>query len=693
MSNTADDDKELAANDAARAMAEYLDSQTPAGGAPGGSMKPTPSAEAPASAPKVRKGPAPETRAAKKPSARRAPGGASNVVLSEFENSSQGLIWTSTDKTKAPVHVCGPLDVIARTRDEQGENWGVLLSWSDPDGRPHEWAMPRSLLATDGREVRANLLDRGLYVSPMEGARKALMAYLSAFDPDASALCVSRGGWHGVGDRSVFVLPDEVFGAPAEERVVLQTTHAIQHAFRTAGTLADWKAQVARLATGNSRLALAIAAAFAAPLVELAGEESGGINFQGGSRLGKSTALRVAGSVWGGGGVSGYIRQWRGTANGLEGVAAQHCDALLCLDEMGQVDAREAGEVAYLLANGAGKSRAGRDGLTRTPPNWRTLFLSTGELSLADKMQEAGHRARVGQEVRLVDVPADAGAGLGLFEDLHGYIDGDALARHLREVTAKTYGTAIRGFLQRLTAELAVSREAIIEELRAERDAFVSGHVPSSASGQVLSVAGRFALVAIGGNLATEWGFTGWPAGESERAAATCFRAWLERRGSSGSGEVMAGIAQVTQFIESHGASRFETIGEGARADSHGAPLDQRVINRVGFKRYDESGRLQYLVLAKSWSAEVCKGHDARLVARALHDQGMLLADLAKTHGKMSQTVRVPGHGPVRVYVLSSSILGDDDATAEGDAAASSDEARARRAPDLYGHRDPEPPR
>ncbi|UYN97666.1 MAG: DUF927 domain-containing protein [Enhydrobacter sp.] len=664
-----------------RAMREFLESQeatrSVTSNGPRDRAKPAPVDQSQAAADTTQRQP---RSSAQKP-ARRSPSAASNVVLSEFEMTPQGLIWASSDKSKAAVHVCGPFEVEAQTRDEQGENWGVLLGWNDPDGRHHEWAMPRSLLATDGREVRATLLDRGLYVSPLEPARKALMAYLSAFNPEASALSVSRGGWHAAGDQSVFVLPDEVFGAPAGERVVLQTTHAMPHAFRQAGEIAEWKAQVAKLAVGNTRLALAIAAAFAAPLVEVAGEESGGINFQGGSRLGKSTALRVAGSVWGGGGVSGYIRQWRGTANGLEGVAAQHCDALLCLDEMGQVDAREAGEVAYLLANGAGKSRAGRDGLSRTPPTWRTLFLSTGELSLADKMQEAGHRARVGQEVRLVDVPADAGAGSGMFETLHGYADGDAFARHLRDITARVYGTPIRAFLQRLTAELAVSRINFIEELKGERDEFLARHVPDQASGQVLSVAGRFALVAAAGNLATLWGLTGWPAGEAERAAGTCFKAWLDRRGSAGSGEVMAGIAQVVQFIEAHGASRFETIGEAARVDGHGRAVEVRTINRVGFKRSDETGRLQYLVLAKSWTAEVCKGQDARLIARALHDQGALLADLSKTGGKFSQTVRVPGHGPVRVYVLSSRILGDDDG-AEDEATDAATDEDARRAPD-----------
>ena len=65
----------------------------------------------------------------------------------------------------------------------------------------------------------------------------------------------------------------------------------------------------------------------------------GGIHFRSASSTGKSTALHVAGSVWGGGDATGYVRSWRATANGLEGVALNHCDTLLCLDELSQLAA------------------------------------------------------------------------------------------------------------------------------------------------------------------------------------------------------------------------------------------------------------------------------------------------------------------------------------------------------------------
>ena len=45
------------------------------------------------------------------------------------------------------------------------------------------------------------------------------------------------------------------------------------------------------------------------------------------------------------------MQTWRATANGLEAAAELHNHGLLCLDELGQVDPKEAGETAYLLAD------------------------------------------------------------------------------------------------------------------------------------------------------------------------------------------------------------------------------------------------------------------------------------------------------------------------------------------------------
>ena len=67
-------------------------------------------------------------------------------------------------------------------------------------------------------------------------------------------------------------------------------------------------------------------------------------------------------------------------------------------------------------------------------------------------------------------------------------------------------------------------------------------------------------MIAAAGELATEWGITGWRAGEATESAQRCFSNWLERRGTTGASDVEAGIRQVRAFIAANGASRFQQI-------------------------------------------------------------------------------------------------------------------------------------
>ncbi|MBV8772630.1 MAG: DUF927 domain-containing protein, partial [Deltaproteobacteria bacterium] len=264
--------------------------------------------------------------------------------------------------------VCSHLEVVASTRDEKRGNWGKLLAFDDADGNPHEWAMPMELLADDGIAYRRILLEQGLRIEPMLKARQLLHEYLSQCRPLARAGSVKRIGWHD----QTYILPDRVFGGTDDERMLYQNELALEHAFNARGSIEEWRREVAAHCSGNSRLLLAASAAFAAPLLYHTGDESGGLHFVGLSSIGKSTTLRTAGSVWGGSRAQhGYLRSWRSTANGLEGIATLHSDALLCIDEISEVDAREIGQIAYMLANGQGKARARRDGSARPPQLWR----------------------------------------------------------------------------------------------------------------------------------------------------------------------------------------------------------------------------------------------------------------------------------------------------------------------------------
>ena len=295
---------------------------------------------------------------------------------------------------------CSPLRVAASARDASGAAWSLLLEISDGDGVVHQWMMPREMLAGAGDDYRRALFARGLRLAPGQQAKKDLEAFIASTQPRLRVRTVDRIGWH---DESCFVLPDCVLGtAPQGEKVFLQTPAGFDHAYGVSGDLEGWKERVAAPAIGNSRLCFALSVAFAAPLAGPMRQDGGGFHFRGASSTGKSTALFASSSVWGGGGRSGYVRQWRATDNALEGLAVMHCDTLLAMDEMGQLDARSAGKAAYMLANGSGKSRSAKDGSLRPAAQWNCLMLSTGEIGLADKLSENGQKQAAGMAVRMV---------------------------------------------------------------------------------------------------------------------------------------------------------------------------------------------------------------------------------------------------------------------------------------------------
>jgi hypothetical protein len=82
--------------------------------------------------------------------------------------------------------------------------------------------------------------------------------------------------------------------------------------------------------------------------------------------------------------------------------------------------------------------------------------LSSGEIGLADKVAENGRGKRLsaGQQVRVVNIPANAGAGLVLFEDLHEFPSSEALATHFSRATRSPYVTAASAFVGRIAGIL-----------------------------------------------------------------------------------------------------------------------------------------------------------------------------------------------------------------------------------------------
>ena len=152
--------------------------------------------------------------------------------------------------------------------------------------------------------------------------------------------------------------------------------------------------------------------------------------------------------------------------------------------------------------------------------------------------------------------------------------------------------------------------------------------------GQNKRVAARFAVLALAGVLATNYGVNGWAAGEAIRAAAVGFAAWQSLRGAGrGDAERDQITERITSFIERHGDSRFS----GADSDD-----DQRAAtgnNRAGWWRAGEAGRV-YLFNSDGLR-EALTGFDFSRALDTLQQAGAI--DAPSADGKRVKSMRIRG--------------------------------------------------
>ncbi len=418
------------------------------------------------------------------------------------------------DSDPAPVDawVCGPMHIEAQTFDGIENNFGRLLRFQNTAGKWRSWAMPMELLKGDGSDLRGELLAMGLELDPF--ARQTLARYLQERTPRKQIRCALQVGWCG----DVFVLPDAVIG-PHAAGVIFQSGERSHDEHGQAGTLDGWQAEIAARAVANPLFLLALSAAFAGPLLKRTNTEGGGLHFVGDSSTGKTTILEAACSVWGG---PGYRRSWRATANGMEGAAALFNDCLLALDEISECDPREVGAIVYSLGNGRGKQRASRTGAARSVTRWSAFIVSTGERTIGTTMMDGGQRTKAGQAVRLLDIPASR--RYGCFDELHGMASETALSDAIKRASTQHHGRTGRAFLERLTHDER-DMAGTLERIKA-----LAAFNPEGAEGQDKRAAGRFALLALAGELATEYGITGWSEGAAVDAAVIGFHARRRQR-------------------------------------------------------------------------------------------------------------------------------------------------------------------
>jgi putative DNA primase/helicase len=196
------------------------------------------------------------------------------VAKGRGENATTETIW-----------ITSAFEVIGACRDPYGRGWGKWLRWRDADGRIHTRHLSDAALQGDPSVLCGGLADEGLTIN--RNQQRHFLTYLSGCDVKGRVTIVHRTGWHEIGGHQVFVLPAETIGPKGSEQVILDASAAGPYEVR--GTLKDWQTGIGKLSSGHALPVLAISAAFAGPLLNLAGQEGGGVNTFGTSSQGKTT--------------------------------------------------------------------------------------------------------------------------------------------------------------------------------------------------------------------------------------------------------------------------------------------------------------------------------------------------------------------------------------------------------------------
>jgi len=145
-------------------------------------------------------------------------------------------------KVPAPIRLAKELWKVANTTDDN-KTYGFLLCGKDERGRAIQCAIPRRM-AESPLLLTPFLADRGFQFDTSRQQKEWLAQHIFKCPVEREVMTSARLGWHG----DNYLLPDNVItgdgladaGSDTAE-LVFQNTGAVQPAFSSAGTLADWQ--------------------------------------------------------------------------------------------------------------------------------------------------------------------------------------------------------------------------------------------------------------------------------------------------------------------------------------------------------------------------------------------------------------------------------------------------------------------
>ena len=467
-----------------------------------------------------------------------------------------------------PVAICGRVEPLATFCDFDDDNYGVQVRVFNTRKLPHDLTFMCSELSQNPGGVAAALEAVGFQIHDRKVRNGALAAvtFLRLIATSAASrvrhkTAATATGWIKSADGKFagFALPDEIVTNGSPDDFVFVPYGKESAPFAVNGTLEEWKRTIGRWSRASQCTAFALMAAFAAPLVRLAGLENNTVfNFWGETSKGKSTTLNVVASVFGKGcGKNQEEREagvytWNTTANYNEVAAEQHNDLPFVVDELGSASRGGIESLGYTVGNGQGRGRMGANGAAQRVRNFRLISISAAEYSYVDLKKKQGLEVAPGELARVVDIYA-TGSRYGLFWVIPKELkqpgasdveNGKALSKALNAAAVRSYGVAGREFMRLFVAEY-LDGDGLKEKFREDLNAFserlrekliqLGIEVTEAIEGRVFNA---FALVGFAGEKATDYGalpqatkdLDGWGEDEALTITAAMFKTWKNER-------------------------------------------------------------------------------------------------------------------------------------------------------------------
>jgi putative DNA primase/helicase len=430
-------------------------------------------------------------------------------------------------KTKQPIQI----RKVGRVRDKATGNYLEIIEFPVSDTERVRIELPPSIVVDPGAFER-RLRDAGA-ILPKKNVRDFLKAVAGRKAP-LELTYEAQTGW--TDDRKLFVLNDGVIGRSTERILGVNQGSAAGDAsgrLSTSGTWKSWRSTVGKAARSSSILMCGACTAFAAPLLSLAGIQSFTICIAGPSRSGKSITALVAGSVIGIGKTSDFIT-WNITDARLEQRLSGFNDCVFPIDDlMALRDQRDRDRylriqgIAYKLAQGwatarhnsFADSRGGHSG-------WRTIALTSNEISIRDLARKVGLERQRGEAIRLIDLPALDDGMDHIFDRASKKLAAakmiDWRRRQFAEIAQacdENHGASYRRYISSLIA-MGQRLEPVVQR---EIEYFIHRVGDGQDTDLSRDIARRFALLYAGGILAIRSGVVAWESKELFASTRKCY--------------------------------------------------------------------------------------------------------------------------------------------------------------------------